>query len=370
MGGAQYQAKLLVEHMSSVGGFETTYLTRRAAPDFRSQTHRVLLISDRKGLKRYTFALDGRSLVRALRWIQPHVIYQRVGCAHTGISAWYARRYGCRLVWHVAHDRTLEPFPHSFSASLPSRLIDHAWMIYGIRNATTIVAQTEWQQQQLMRRYGRRSIVIRNFHPEPNQAAQKPTGPLQVTWVANLKEWKRPEAFLQLAEDLREQPIEFHMVGKASPNVKLMNSLLRRINALANFTFHGERTQEQVNSLLSRSHLFVNTSDHEGFANTFVQAWLRAVPVATLRVNPDEVFNRQKVGFCADGDYGRLREWLRGAAQDRVKLGVLGQSALKYAREYHSMKNVERLESLFQRSQGNDAVDERRNGRNAGGAES
>jgi len=347
MGGAQYQARLLIEYLAEAGGFEVFYLTRSVAPGFVSNDHEVVCISSRRGLMRYSFALDRKRLIGALRELQPDVIYQRVGCAHTGISAWYARRNSCRMIWHVAHDRTLSPGRHRFSPTLPLRLLDHTLMIYGIRHASTIVAQTKWQQDQLLRRFGRQSVVIPNFHPDPAETSSKSTGPLQVVWIANMKEWKRPGVFLDLAEDCLNQPVEFHMVGKPSQDAEFMQGLRTRVRTLPNVTYHGEQPQTEVNALLNRCHVFVNTSDHEGFANTFVQAWLRGVPVATLRVNPDRVFDLNDIGFCAEGDYGLLRDWLQTMVRTPSRLERLGRQAVGYARQHHSMRNAERLAALL-----------------------
>ena len=57
-----------------------------------------------------------------------------------------------------------------------------------------------------------------------------------------------------------------------------------------------------MNRLLARSHIFVNTSTHEGFPNTFIQSWLREVVVVSLQVDPDQVLERQQVGIAAGSE--------------------------------------------------------------------
>ena len=46
----------------------------------------------------------------------------------------------------------------------------------------------------------------------------------------------------------------------------------------------------------------MNTSAHEGFPNTFIQAWLRDVAVVSLNVDPDGVLDGKQVGIIAHSE--------------------------------------------------------------------
>jgi glycosyltransferase involved in cell wall biosynthesis len=79
------------------------------------------------------------------------------------------------------------------------------------------------------------------------------------------------------------------------------------IRATPNLEYLGEKSQDEVNELLARAHIYVNTSLFEGFANTFIQAWMRDVAVVSLHVNPDGVFDREGVGIHAGSEDELMR---------------------------------------------------------------
>ncbi len=355
MGGSQYQGKILIEELLKRGGYEISYLASRIDPSFSPEGYEIIRIAERKGLGRHLKFVHGPKLLELLRDIEPDLIYQRVGCAYTGIAAYYAKRHGCKMVWHVAHDRTLMPFDRRISRDLLFRYAERKMLEYGISHADHIVAQTEGQKELLETRFGRAATVIPNFHPAPREEIHKPR-PIKVVWVANLKQWKRPELFVRLASELQVlDDVEFLMVGEPAGfwGGQRNGDMEERMASLPNLRYLGARSQDEVNALLATAHIFVNTSRYEGFANTFIQAWMRKVPVVSLEVDPDQVVSREGVGLFADGDYEKMREQVRALVQDDRLRNEMGETAQRYALANHSVKNVERLLKVFE-ARGND----------------
>ena len=347
MGGSQYQIKCLLSALAPLNRYEIYYLARRVAPDFVSREYQIIRIGKRNKPLGLGYLMDAVPLYSALRRIKPHVIYQRVGCGYTGISALYARRNGARLIWHVANDSDVKPESLFENINPLRNRLEKRSIEYGIKHSRHIVVQTEHQATLLRRHYGRAvDAVVPNFHPEATELIDK-AGPVTVVWVANLKPWKQPEVFVRLAAKLRDlHEVRFVMIGAPASGQPWNDALMQAIRSTPNLEYLGQRTQEEVNAVLARAHLFVNTSLFEGFANTFIQAWMRETPVVSLHVNPDGVFDEGTVGVCA-GTEERLVESVRTLVTDHSRRSRLGVAARGHAMRRHSFQNARLLASLI-----------------------
>jgi glycosyltransferase involved in cell wall biosynthesis len=300
---------------------------------------------------RLGYLTDGRALYNALGQIGPHVIYQRVACAYTGICALYSRRRSVPMVWHVAHDTDVAPQVIESARNLLRQRLEKWAVEYGARNATGIVVQTHHQAQLLKKHYNRNAErVIPNFHPAATEPIDK-SAPLTVLWIANLKQWKRPEVFVRLAGRLAmRKDIRFIMVGAPAAeggNSAWRKALMRDIEAAPNLRYLGEKTQAEVNTLLAQAHVLVNTSTHEGFPNTFIQAWLRNAAVVSLSVDPDGVLERCKVGIAAQTEPA-LEAAVHKLLDDPALLSGYAQRGREHAQTHHSLANSLQLTELIE----------------------
>jgi glycosyltransferase involved in cell wall biosynthesis len=351
LGGAEYQVKILSEHLRATGRVRLTWVCRRIAEDYRPEGYEIRQVAPHTGLRKRGLFLDHFRLGRLLQELAPDAIYQRVGCAYTGIAARYARRSGCRMVWHVASDGDVTPangWPLR-DTLLPFRRLEKAALEYGIRHAPRIVVQTRHQASLLKTHYDRdAAALVRNFHPSAREAIDK-SGPWTVLWIGNLKPVKNPLAFVDLAKAFADRSdVRFLMIGDPSGDPECAREIVRRAAEIPGFRFIGKQSQDQVNELLAKSHLLVNTSHYEGFSNTFIQAWMREVHVVSLNADPDGLLETEGLGSCAHGDMAALRSSAGLLMSDPTLWRQCGRRARDYAEANHTERNVQTLLDLLE----------------------
>lgn len=342
-GGLPYQALCLSEFLAEREDTDVWYLARDIDPEYRPNGYNLRSIASPKFLHRLGFFVDAPRLFWALRALSPDVVYQRGLQAYTGIAAAYCQRYGARLVFHVASDYDLIPLKEQkvdFHPGIP--WIERRIGEFGIRNAHKIIVQTREQGALLEKHFGRAATAtLPNFHPVPRERVEKRRDCLEVVWIGNFKPLKRPELFVDLAESLQDRSIRFTMIGSTGTE-DLYSDLLSRARRIPTLSMLGPQPREAVAQVLNRAHVLVNTSEFEGFSNTFIEAWMREVPVLTLGLNPDGVFDDEQIGACANS-FDELRSRLLSLARDPDTLAKMAKVSRENACERYSMSNAGRL---------------------------
>jgi glycosyltransferase involved in cell wall biosynthesis len=347
-GGAEYQIEQLIDALARSDEYEVHYLTHFVDERARNRSYQVSRIGSGGPIPRFGYLMEARSLYRKLRDIDPCIIYQRVACAYTGICAFYSRRHATPLLWHVAHDTEVTRQSLDRARNIV-RLGLEQWAIeFGAKHATRIVVQTRHQAHLLQKNYARAAdAVVANFHPPAAETIDK-SGPLTVVWIANLKPWKQPEVFVRLANSLSScSEVRFVIVGApAATSGRWQLALMQAIENAPNLQYLGQKSHAEVNELLARSHIFVNTSVHEGFPNTFIQAWLRDVVVVSLQVDPDQLLEGRGVGIVAHSESGLVTA-VRGLIDNPDVRAAYLERGRVHAIEHHSLRNADQLVGLL-----------------------
>jgi hypothetical protein len=299
------------------------------------------------GIHRRAALFDARLLWRTLCELRPDVIYQQMRQSYTAVCAHYAKQAQRPFFFQIASDLDLDPgwITNGISGNLPFDIAESIVGQWGLRHASHIIAQTPRQGRILRERFGLdAATVVRNFQPLPANLPTKPSAPIEVFWVANFKEVKRPELFVQLAEAfLGRADLKFTMAGRPSGLQRRFAPLMERIKRTANLEYLGELAIDDVNKRMARAAIHVNTSSFEGFPNTFIQAWAQGAVVATIAVDPDEEgMEALGIGICA-GTFERLRTVVDELSRSPERRRAIAVRAFAFAHANHSLSGGARL---------------------------
>ncbi|MYN47376.1 glycosyltransferase [Pseudoduganella sp. FT93W] len=213
------------------------------------------------------------SIWQACRRANADIYYQRCASAVTGVTVAYANFARRKAVFAVASDIDLLPGKANSNAALRER-----WLfVYGLRRAAAVVLQNPLQQQRLLDWTGRQGVQIPSCYALPAQRSTAPGG--YILWVGMMRLAKRPELVLDLAERL--PGLRFRLIGGPSSSGDAddyFRHIEARARTLPNVEFLGFVPYAQAEQHFDGAALLLNTSVIEGFPNTFLQAWARAVP--------------------------------------------------------------------------------------------
>jgi glycosyltransferase involved in cell wall biosynthesis len=269
-------------------------------------------------------------MIAAMREIDADVYYQSPSGSDTGITAWFCRRAGKRSVIRIASDL----------ACIPGRQLIRHWRDrriyeYGLRNADLLVAQSNQQRELLMQHYGLQSEIVNMAVGAPTEAPAPRD--IDVLWTANLRPVKRAEVVLELAQRL--PAVKFTIAGGRLDNAQeYFTRIQAQAQRLPNITFLGAVPFDKVGALFNRSHLFLNTSSMEGFPNTFLQAWVRGVPVITF-FDPDRLVQQKQLGYAAIS-VDDMATAIESLLRDEIRRRSLGEHARAFASEQFLVSRV------------------------------
>ncbi len=274
------------------------------------------------------------ALNRALRLADADVYYQNCGEVVTGQVALWCRRHRRRLVYSVASEPDCDPrLPHM--TSLRQRLLYR----YGLRHADRVTVQTRRQQQMLRNGFHVDSIVIPMPCPGPGDyvdPAPPVPGSIRVAWVGRIVEVKRLDILLTVAQAMPH--LTFNVAGSFEEQRPYVQDLHRRAAAIPNVVLHGRIIREQMPAFYKRASCLLCTSDHEGFPNTFLEAWSHGLPVVST-VDPDGLVAQRDLG-CVASDAPGLIAALRDLLTDRQRWCRASRNTREYYVHNHTMEKV------------------------------
>ncbi len=279
-------------------------------------------------------------LFAALMAADADVYYQSPAGAATGITAWFCRMTGRRFIFRVASDSDCGREHGRLPLWRDRRLYD-----YGLKRADLIAVQTDVQAQMLLEHHRLESSVV-NMLVEPPRRNASVAKDIDVLWLSNLRTLKRPELVLELARQLPH--VHFTLAGGPMPHPSgftYFEDVKAAAARLPNVSMPGAVRYTDSGAWFDRARIFLNTSSIEGFPNTFLQAWIRSVPVVSF-FDPDGLIKRLQLG-AVPASIDDMREAIRGLLDVDVYRQNIGRRARDFAaREFTGAAAARYIELL------------------------
>ena len=217
-------------------------------------------------------------------------------------------------------------------------LKEHYWLgrafAWSLHKAKAVFVQNSVDKDNMVRTIGVSGEVVPNAHRIEESIS---SGRSVILWVGRSAPIKRPELFIELAEKNPEH--SFVMICQHATGDKNYDRLSYYAASVSNLEFHKHVPFADIDGYFSRAKVFVNTSDSEGFPNTFIQACKSATPILSLNVDPDGFLENNSCGLSCNGRPNRLSENLKFMLE-KDRYIELGRNARKYAQDNHNIEKV------------------------------
>jgi glycosyltransferase involved in cell wall biosynthesis len=266
------------------------------------------------------------------------IYYQRSASMLTGVVAHYCRIRGKKSVFAASGNPNLERNTSRIQYGRDRWIYE-----YGLKHADRILVQNAEQLRLCRENFERDATLVPNCYSISSQWHVGSTE--QILWVSRIRAIKRPRLFLDLAAALPQH--RFTMIGgPGGKNKQLFETVRAQANELQNVTFTGFVPYSEIDKYFDQAALLINTSESEGFPNTFLQAWARGIPSISF-IDSGARMEGRKVGVQVD-TFNEMYEVVSQLMCDGATRSKIGQESRKYMEAVHSTDRVLDLyEQLF-----------------------
>ena len=208
------------------------------------------------------------------------------------------------------------------------------------RLADTVIVQNKYQYESFATHFQKQPKLIRNGFSFENLDIEKDGS---ILWVGRCERLKKPEVFIELASQLNET--RFVMVCPAALNQeKYFQEIKLKASTITNLEFKAFVEFHEIEQYFRRAVVFVNTSEFEGFPNTFIQAAKFKNVIVSLNVDPDNFIRYFKCGKVCNGEEQKIKENIVNLLNSKSLMNKLAENAFAYTKENHDIaKNTQQL---------------------------
>ena len=274
---------------------------------------------------------------RAIRKLRPDVIIQHGLTIFSSLLAVYCRGFRIKFVYMFASDVEADGYYQSTcKRALLFKLL--------IRYADVLVTQNNQQYYKILKKYRKKTKIL--FNGFPIKKLSNITRDY-VLWVGRAEKLKNPLKFIESATFNSNYKIVM-ICTKVVGQEKYFNEIKHFADEIKNLNFIPFVPFSEIEIYFRSAKILVNTSDYEGFPQTFIQAAINKVPIISLNVNPDNFITKHKCGIVCDGNEAFMNQSIQNLLSDSQQLNQLSNNAYNYARENHDIKkNTKMLYDLI-----------------------
>jgi glycosyltransferase involved in cell wall biosynthesis len=289
---------------------------------------------------------DNKKGVRWLRWLYYRLPYTykklkavKPDYIYVSIPGWTSTLIGIICYWlkikfiqRISNDNQLDKrFRKDHS------MIHLFFLNLGLRLSHHVLCQNNFQLQVVREKYPGKSVIklTNPLYLKYQSADGVFCSRRYIAWVGIYRHQKNLKLLYQVASILKRE--QFVIAGKEGANCDPETRLyLEKLKQLPNVHFSGFLQRHQVLPFLANARFLLNTSHHEGFSNTFLEAWSVGTPVISgVQVNPDSIISKHDLGIIYNDVFDLCKQY---AAVTPELYQLLSGNAREYVSQHHGYR--------------------------------
>jgi glycosyltransferase involved in cell wall biosynthesis len=328
VGGAERQQWLIARALAAAGWTVTVGVRQCLEPGERRSVGDVQFLGIGQGNVHPAW-------YRFLAAERPDWWYWRCASHLWGGAVEIAKLTGVRTIFAAGFDTDVQPARALFQRS-------RWWPLYawGLSRTDRIFLQHTGQLSALPRRWRQKAHLVPSIAGELSAITPHGDRADYVAWVAMLRQPKRPDVLVQIA---RSAPtVRFVVCGGPTPFSSpdgYSERVIAELQQTANVEFLGKAAPEKARQVIANAAVLLSTSDGEGFPNTFLEAWASGTPVVSLKIDPDGVIGRERLG-AVPGTVESAVAVIRGLIESPTERDAIAARSREYVAHAHSERAV------------------------------
>lgn len=283
-----------------------------------------------------------RSLFSSLRKEKADIYFGCLASLESIITFFIAKIYRKKFIYRIAHDweTNYESLKNKiFNGKTRLDKILPFLFVKSLRCADAIIAPKQNQKISLINNLRIKQNKITQISNMVELPAIYEKTPQSILWVNRIHPVKKPLYFVKLAGLFPNE--RFIMIGPPNPGYEvLFNEIQIRGNKLNNFDFVPGVPRQEIIEYYRSAKIFILTSMTEGLSNVLIEALSTGIPVISLFEDPDNILTNHKIGFCAEGDFDLLVQYLGQLIADKIIWEKYSQRAIQFARNNYDVNKI------------------------------
>ena len=208
------------------------------------------------------------------------------------------------------------------------------------KKADIITAQTKQQSDIFEKDRNRKpNAVINNIYTVENDIQINHKEKNTILWVGRLTKIKKPELFINLA--IKYPTEEFIMIAPiVRDHIEYGKRIQEKAKQITNLELIDFVNPTEINEYYKKAKVYILTSDLEGFSNTMAEAMMAKCPILSYNVNPDDILNKYKSGFCAEKNINQFYSYFEKLNNDIELRKQFGKNGIAYIQEKHKKEVI------------------------------